>query len=117
MARVKRSVASRKRRRQVLKAAKGHRGARSRQLKAAHEDLLHAGQYAYAHRRTRRRDMRRGWILRINAQARNLGMTYSRFMNGLRRANIDLDRKVLADMAVNEPAAFEDLVKAAEAAV
>ena len=116
MARIKRSVASRKRRRRILKAVKGHKGARSRQLKAAHEDLMHAGQYAYAHRRTRRRDMRRGWILRINARARELGMSYSRFMSGLRRANIDLDRKILADMAVNEPAAFEDLVKAVQAA-
>ena len=97
MARVKRSVASRKRRRGILKAARGHRGARSRQLKAAHEDLMHAGQYAYAHRRTRRRDMRRGWILRITARVRQLGMTYSGFIHGLRRANIDLDRKVLAD--------------------
>ena len=77
---------------------------------------MHAGQYAYAHRRTRRRDMRRGWILRINARVRQLGMTYSGFIHGLRRANIDLDRKVLADLALNEPAAFEDLVKAAQAA-
>ena len=116
MARVKRSVASRKRRRRVLKAVRGHTGARSRQFKAAHEDLMHAGHYAYAHRRTRRRDMRRGWILRINARARALGTTYSQFMHGLRRANIDLDRKVLADLALNEPKAFEDLVKAAQAA-
>lgn len=116
MARIKRSVASRKRRRRVLKAVRGHKGARSRQYKAAHEDLMHARQYAYAHRRTRRRDMRRGWILRINARARALGMTYSQFMHGLRRANIDLDRKVLADLALNEPEAFEDLVKAAQAA-
>ena len=116
MARIKRSVASRRRRKRILKSVKGHRGARSRQLKAAYEDLMHARQYAFVHRRTRRRDMRRGWILRINARAREFGMSYSRFMSGLRRANIDLDRKVLADMAVNEPAAFEDLVKAAQAA-
>ncbi len=77
---------------------------------------MHAGQYAYMHRRTRRRDLRRLWIMRINARARLFGTTYSRLMAGLRRASVQVDRKVMADLAVNQPDAFEALVKAAQAA-
>ena len=116
MARVKRSVASRRRRRGILKASKGHRGARSRRLKAAHEDLMHARHYAYVHRRTLKRDMRRLWTIRINARAREHGLTYSRLMNGLRLANVHVNRRVLADLAVRQPDVFEEIVKTARAA-
>ena len=116
MARVKRSVASRKRRRRVLKAVRGHRGARSRQYRAAHEELLRARQYAWVGRRLRRRDLRRLWIMRINAAARLAGIPYSRFMSGLRKAGVTVDRKILADLAVNQPAAFQEFVKMAQAA-
>ncbi len=116
MARVKRSVVSRRRRRGILKAVKGHRGARSRRLKAANEELMHARHYAYVHRRTRKRDMRRLWIIRINARAREHGLTYGRLMNGLRRANVLVDRRILADLAVQQPDVFEEIVKTARAA-
>ncbi len=116
MARVKRSVASRRRRRGILKAVKGHRGARSRRLKAANEDLMRARHYAYVHRRTRKRDFRRLWIIRINARAREHGLTYGQLMNGLRRANVLVDRRILADLAVQQPDAFEEIVKTARAA-
>jgi large subunit ribosomal protein L20 len=116
MARVKRSVASRKRRRRVLKAVRGHRGARSRQYRAAHEELLRARQYAWVGRRLRRRDLRRLWIMRINAAARLAGSSYRRLMSGLRKAGVTVDRKILADLAVNQPAAFQEFVKTAQAA-
>ena len=106
MARVKRGVTKRRRHRKVLKAVRGHRGARSRHFRAAHEELMHAGQYAYRDRRNRKRQMRRLWIMRINAGARLHGLTYGTFMHGLREANVTLDRKALADLAANEPAAF-----------
>ncbi len=116
MARVKRGVTKRRRHRKVLKAVRGHRGARSRHFRAAHEDLMHAGQYAYRDRRNRKRQMRRLWIMRINAGARLHGLTYGAFMHGLREANVTLDRKALADLAANEPAAFEALADTARAA-
>ena len=117
MARVKHGVASRKRRKAVLKEARGHRGARSRQVRAAHEETLHAGEYAFAHRRTRRRDMRRLWLVRINAAARLVGMSYSTFIAGLKRANVEVDRKQLADLAVNQPSVFAALVQTARPGV
>ncbi len=116
MARVKRGVTKRRRHRKVLKAVRGHRGARSRHYRAAHEDLMHAQQYAYRDRRARKRQMRRLWITRINAGARLNGMTYGAFMHGLRAASVTLDRKVLADLAAHEPAAFSALVQTVQAA-
>lgn len=116
MARVKRGVTKRRRHRKVLKAVRGHRGARSRHFRAAHEDLMHARQYAYRDRRARKRQMRRLWIMRINAGARLHGLTYGTFMRGLRDANVTLDRKTLADLAASEPAAFEALADTARAA-
>ena len=117
MARVKRSVHGRKARRTVLDRARGFRGARSRRYRIANESILHAMRYEYRDRRTRKRDFRKLWIQRINAAARQNGMSYSRFMYGLKRADIGLDRKVLADMAVRDPNAFGALVTAAKDAI
>ena len=116
MARVKRSVHARKRRREVLEAAKGYRGARSRRFRVAKEQVMHSGVYAYRDRRDRKGQFRRLWITRIGAASRQHGMSYSAFMSGLKRAGIDLDRKVLADIAVNDPAAFKSLVETVQAA-
>jgi large subunit ribosomal protein L20 len=113
MPRVKRSVHSKKKRREVLAAAKGYRGARSRRYRVAKEQLLHSGVYAYRDRRDRKGVFRRLWITRIGAAARAGGMSYSTFIHGLQEAGIDLDRKVLADLAVHDPAAFEQLIEAA----
>ena len=117
MARVKRGVHARKQRRTVLARAKGFRGARSRRYRIANESILHADRYATRDRRAKKRDFRKLWITRINAAARQEGLSYSRFMHGLKQAEIDLDRKVLADLAVNEPAAFKTLVDRAKAAL
>jgi large subunit ribosomal protein L20 len=114
MPRVKRSVHSKKKRREVLDAAKGYRGSRHRRYRVAKEQLLHSGVYAYRDRRDRKGLFRRLWITRIGAAARAGGMTYSSFIHGLQAAGIDLDRKVLADMAVHDPAAFDQLVEAAK---
>lgn len=111
MARVKRGVMVRKRHKKLLNQAKGYRGARRTHYKVAHETVMHALSYAYRDRRYRKRDFRRLWIIRINAAARLNGLSYSRFINGLRRAGISLDRKVLADMAVRDPAAFTSVVE------
>lgn len=113
MARVKRGVHKRKHRRKVLEAASGYRGVRSRHFRAAKEQMLHSLTYAYRDRRDRKGQFRRLWIARINAGARAHGMSYSRFMEGLGRAGVELDRKVLADLAMNEPGAFADLVEVA----
>ena len=113
MARVKRSVHSKKRRRVVLERAKGHYGNRSRVWKAANESVMHAGNYAFRDRRARKGEMRKLWIQRINAACRANGTTYSRFIAGLKAAEIEVDRKVLADLAVHEPEAFAALVEAA----
>src|SRR6476661_499327 len=106
MPRVKRSVHSKKKRREVLAQAKGYYGARSRRYRAAKEQLLHSGVYAYRDRRDRKGQFRRLWITRIGAAARQNGITYSAFMHGLTVAGVDLDRKILADLAVRDPAAF-----------
>jgi len=111
--RVKRGVHGRKKRRGVLEQAKGYRGARSRRLRVAREQLLHSGQYAYRDRRARKREFRRLWITRIGAAARLHGLSYSVFMRGLRVAKLDLDRKVLADIAVRDPQGFAGLVEVA----
>src|SRR5947199_9868441 len=113
MARVKRSVHAKKKRREVLKAAKGYTGSRRIRYRIAKEQLLHSGVYAYRDRRDRKGQFRRLWITRIGAGARQNGLSYSRLMNGLSRAGVELDRKVLADLAGNGPAAFATLVEAA----
>jgi large subunit ribosomal protein L20 len=113
MARVKRSVHARKKRRTVMERAKGHYGNRSRTFKSANESVMHAGQYAYRDRRARKGEFRKLWIQRINAGCRAEGMSYSRFIAGLKAAEVTVDRKVLADLAVNEPAAFAALVTVA----
>ncbi|MDQ3785248.1 MAG: 50S ribosomal protein L20 [Actinomycetota bacterium] len=113
MPRVKRSVAGRKKRRAVLKEAKGYYSSRGHHYRAAREQVLHSGVYAYRDRRARKGDFRRLWITRINAAARDNGLTYSRFMAGLRLAEVELDRKMLAEMAVNDPAAFTSLTEVA----
>ncbi|OGK10504.1 MAG: 50S ribosomal protein L20 [Candidatus Riflebacteria bacterium RBG_13_59_9] len=113
MTRVKRSVASRARRRRVLKQASGYRGTRGRLFRAAKEAVMHAGQYAYIHRRTRKRDFRRLWIARISAACRGAGINYSCFMNGLSKAGIELNRKQLAELALFDGAAFTKLTEMA----
>src|SRR5207342_2653256 len=105
MARVKRSVHSRKKRREVMKAAKGYYGARSRRYRVAKEQVMHSGVYAYRDRRDRKGQFRRLWITRIGAAARQNGMSYSQLIHGLSTAGIELDRKMLADLAVRDPAA------------
>lgn len=113
MARANRGVHKRKHRRSVLKAAKGYRGARSRHFKAAKEQLLHSLSYSYRDRKDRKGTFRRLWIARINAAARREGISYSRLMAGLRKAEVEVDRKMLADLAVTDPAAFSSLVSVA----
>jgi large subunit ribosomal protein L20 len=117
MARVKRSVHSQKRRRKVLDAASGYRGSRSRSLRKANEQVMHSGQYAYRDRRARKGEFRRLWIVRINAGARENGLSYNQFMHGLQLANIELDRKILADLAVSDPTYFASLVDQAREAL
>ena len=117
MARVKRSVHAKKKRREVLRKAKGYFGSRSKRYRVAKEQLLHSGQYAYRDRRDRKAQFRRLWIARIGAGARQHGLSYSRFVHGLSKAGIEVDRKVMADLAVREPAAFKALVEQAQAAL
>jgi large subunit ribosomal protein L20 len=117
MALVKRAVHARKKRREILDQAKGYYGARHRRMRVAKEQLLHSGVYAYRDRRDRKGQFRRLWITRIGAGARQNGLSYSRLMNGLTRAGIEVDRKALSDLAVNDPAAFAGLVKAAREAL
>ncbi len=114
MPRVKRGVAAKKKRRTVLARAKGYYGSRSRTYKMAKEQVQHSLQYAYRDRRARKREIRRLWITRINAAARQNGLSYSSFMSGLKRAEVELDRKILADMAVNDPASFAKLAEVAK---
>jgi large subunit ribosomal protein L20 len=117
VARVKRAVNAQKKRRNALAAASGYRGQRSRLYRKAKEQLLHSANYAYRDRRARKGDFRKLWITRINAAARSNGMTYNRFVQGLKAAGLDVDRKVLADIAVTDPTAFAALVRAARAAL
>ena len=114
MSRVRGAPSSRRRRKKILKAAKGYRGARSKLIRTATESVHRAGQYAYRDRKRRKGDMRRLWIIRINAGARIHGLTYSRFMHGLRVANVEVDRKMLADMAVGDEAGFAEFVTIAK---
>ena len=117
MARVKRAVNAQKKRRETLERASGYRGQRSRLYRKAKEQVTHSLVYAYRDRRARKGDFRRLWIQRINAAARANGMTYNRFVQGLRLAGLEVDRKVLADLAVTDPAAFTVLVRTAQAAL
>ena len=116
MARVKRSVNGRKSRKATLKKAKGHYGNRSRSFRSANESVMHAGNYAFRDRRARKGEMRRLWVQRINAACRQNGTTYSKFIFGLKEAGIEVDRKVLSELAIQDPAAFTTLVEAANAA-
>ncbi|MGH9307339.1 MAG: 50S ribosomal protein L20, partial [Acidimicrobiales bacterium] len=116
MARVKRAVHSKKHRRAVLEKAQGYYGNKSRSFRAANEQVMHSLQYAYRDRRARKGDFRKLWIQRINAAARMEGMSYSRFISGLRVAGVEVDRKVLADIAVTDSATFAALVKVARQA-
>ena len=113
MARVKRGVAAHRRHKRLLNRAEGRRGTRSTLVRPAREALIHALVYAYRDRRDRKRDMRRLWIERINAAARQHGLPYGRFIAGLRSAGVEVDRKILADMAIREPAAFAAMVETA----
>lgn len=115
MARIKRAVNAHKKRRKVLKLAKGYFGARSKQYRAATEQVARSLRYAYEGRKLRKRDFRRLWITRINAAARLNGVSYSVLMNGLKKHNIAINRKMLADIAVSDPAAFTKIVEAAKA--
>ena len=115
MPRVKRGVTARANHKKVLKKAKGYRGARSKVFRVAKQAVTKAGQYAYRDRRQRKRQFRALWIARINAAARQCGMSYSRFMDGLKKAGIEVDRKVLADIAVQDSAAFGQLAEKAKA--
>ena len=113
MARVKRAVHSKKKRRATLERAKGYYGNKSRSYRAANEQVMHSLQYAYRDRRARKGEFRKLWIQRINAACRKNEISYSRFINGLKHAGVEVDRKVLADLAVTDPAAFSGLVKVA----
>ena len=117
MARVKRGVTSHARHKKVLKQAKGYRGRRKNTIKVARQAVEKAAQYAYRDRRVRKREFRALWIQRINAASREHGLNYARFMSGLKRAGIDVDRKILADLAVREPEAFKALVDQAQSAL
>ncbi len=114
MSRTRHAVARKKRHKKIMKMAQGYRGARSRQFKVAKEQVMHSLQYAYRDRRARKGDFRRLWISRINAAARMNGLSYNRFVHGLKLAGVEIDRKVLADIAVRDPQAFSELAKLAE---
>ena len=116
MARVKRAVSAKKHHKAILEQAQGHYGNRSRSFRAANESVMHAGNYAFRDRRARKGDFRKLWIQRINAACRQNGMSYSRFIAGLKAAEIEVDRKVLADLAVTDSTAFAALVKLASEA-
>jgi large subunit ribosomal protein L20 len=117
MARVKRGVAAKRRHKKVLDQAKGYYGNKSRSFRAANEQVLHSGQYAFRDRRAKKGEFRRLWIQRINAACRQNDMSYSRFIAGLNAAGIEVDRKVLADIAITDPATFTALVEQARAAL
>lgn len=114
MARIKMSVNAKKRRNKVFKLAKGYFGAKSKQFRAANEQVARSLRYAYIGRRLRKRDFRKLWIARINAAVRPYGLSYSRFINGLKLADVNVNRKILADLAVNDPTAFGKIVELAK---
>jgi large subunit ribosomal protein L20 len=115
--RIKRGITVRRRHKKVLAMTKGHRATRHSLYRRAKESMLHALSYAYAHRRERKGDMRRLWILRVSAASRAQGLTYSQFINGLKKSGVEINRKMLADMAVREPEAFANLVTIAKGKV
>ena len=117
MARIKGAVATRKRRKKILKLAKGYWGSKSRHFKMAKQAVMKSGNYAFAGRKARKRDFRRLWITRISAGCRANGLSYSKFMNGLKKADIALNRKMLAEIAATDDAAFKSLVEQAKAAL
>ena len=117
MARIKGAMMTRKRRNKVLKAAKGYWGSKSKHFKMAKQAVMKSGNYAFTGRKLKKRDFRRLWITRISAEAKNNGMNYSTFMNGLKKAGIDLNRKMLAELAVSDKEAFAALVEKAKAAL
>ena len=114
MARIKMSVNAKKRRRKIFKLAKGYFGAKSKQFRAANEQVARSLRYAYIGRRLRKRDFRKLWIARINAAVRPYGLSYSRFINGLKLANVEVNRKILSEMAISDPAAFAKVVDVAK---
>ena len=117
MPRVKRGVTARRKHKKVLALTKGHRATSHSLIKRAHESMLHALSYAYFHRRERKGDMRRLWILRVSAASRSQGLTYGQFIDGLKRSGVEINRKMLADMAVREPQAFAELATMAKGKV
>ena len=117
MTRVKGGTVARARRKKVLKEAKGYFGSKHRLYKTAHEQLMHSGQYAFRDRKQKKREFRKLWITRINAACRTNGISYSQFINGLNKANVELNRKVLADIAATDAAAFTNLVETAKSAL
>lgn len=114
MPRVKRGVTAHQRHKKILKLAKGYRGSKHKLFRVAKEQVMKSGQYAYIHRRLKKRDFRKLWIARINAAARNNGTTYSRMVHGLKEAGVDINRKMLADLAVNDPQGFTALAELAK---
>ena len=114
MTRIKRGVTKRRRHKKMLKLAKGHQGVRHTHYKRAHESVIHALQYAYAHRRERKGDMRRLWNIRINAAARANGLSYSKLIHGLKLAGVDINRKMLSEVAIHDPDAFTQIAEQAK---
>ena len=114
MARVRNGVVTKQRHKKILKEARGYFGSKHREFKSAKEQLMHAGQYAYRDRRQKKREMRKLWIVRINAACREEEISYSKFINGLNKAGVEINRKMLSEIAINDKAAFADLVKIAK---
>ncbi|MEN6326938.1 MAG: 50S ribosomal protein L20 [Syntrophomonas sp.] len=114
MPRVKRGVTSHRRHKKILKLAKGYRGSKSKLYRVANQQVMKSGQYAYIHRRLKKRDFRKLWIARINAAARDNGTTYSRMVHGLKVAGVDINRKVLAELAISDPGGFTQLAELAK---
>lgn len=114
MPRVKRGVTSHQRHKKILKLAKGYRGSKSKLYRVANQQVMKSGNYAYAHRRLKKRDFRKLWIARINAAARDNGTTYSRMVHGLKAAGVDINRKVLAELAISDPSGFSELAELAK---
>ena len=117
MPRVKRGVTSHRRHKKILKMAKGYRGAKSKLYRVANQQVMKSGQYAYIHRKLKKRDFRKLWIARINAAARDNGTTYSRMVHGLKVAGVDINRKMLAELAISDPQGFSQLAELAKSAV
>jgi large subunit ribosomal protein L20 len=116
MSRIKRGMVTHRRHKKILKLAKGYRGSKSKLFRVANEQVMKSGQYAYTHRKIKKRDFRKLWIARINAAARNNGINYSRMMHGLKVAGVDINRKVLAELAITDPAGFSNLAEIAKKA-